>query len=401
MENIGSEILLFEDFELDVGAVELRKAGEPIPLEPQVFDLIRLLASRPGQVVSRDEIIDAVWDGRIVSESAVSTRINAARKALADDGSAQRIIKTVHGRGFRFEGAVSADDQLRPDQKSEVEFSGVRYIRSFDGTNIAYEVAGVGPPIVKTPSFLNHIEMDHSSPVNRHWINEAARKNRYIRFDQRGTGLSDRNIEDFSFESYLQDMLKVLDGTHTERAVLLGLSQGCPQAIAFAHRHPERVAGLILHGGYVAGWRAFGDPDLSARREAMLELVRVGWGGDNPAFRQAYTSMFVPGGTKEQHDWFNEMQRLAASPENAWRILDSFGDIDVRPLIADVEVPTLVTHSRGDQVVFMEAGRQFAVNMPNARFVALESDNHVLLEDEPAWLVFKREVRAFLDEIGW
>jgi len=386
-----SHKLSFGEFTLDLDQAELLCAGQSVPVEPQVFDLIAYLAANPDHVVSRDELIEHVWQGRIVSDASISTRINAARKALGDDGKTQRLIRTVPRRGFRFLGQASDDAP-----QGEPAGSGIRYFKSFDGTHIAYATIGKGLPLVKAPSFLSHLERDLSSPLWRHWVQGFSRDHTYVRMDQRGNGLSDREVARIDFDAFVNDLLYLFDALDIDRAPLLGISQGAATAVEFAHRHPDRVSGLILIGGYVAGWRKLGNPDLEQRREAMLNLMKVGWGGENPAFRQIYTNLFVPGGSAEQQEWFNDMQRDSASPENAHRILDSFGDIDVRDHLGAVQVPTLVCHCRNDAIVPFEAGRQFALHMPNARLMPLDGENHVLLEDDPGWPVFLREAQAFL-----
>jgi pimeloyl-ACP methyl ester carboxylesterase len=388
----------FDEFELNIDSAEFRRGGMLVALEPQTFDLLAYLIRNAGRIVTRDELIEQVWSGRIVSDAAISTRINAARAALGDDGKQQRFIKTVVRRGFRFVGELTGETKTAEHRPAE--FSGVRYLPSFDGTHLAYEISGEGPPLMKATGFLNHVEMERDSPVWRHFVRVFSQINRYIRVDQRGCGLSDWEVDDLSLDAYVEDIRASMDSLGVPRTAIFGMSQGAAIAAALAHRYPERVGGLILLGGYPAGWRKIGDPDFAAKREAMLELIKVGWGGDNPAFRQTYTSMIQPGGGVEAHAWLNDMQRAAASPENAYKILSSFADFDVRHTLCEIHIPALVLHARGDAMVKMEAGRQFARLMPNARFVALESDNHILMEDEPAWNVFQREIRAFMSQIN-
>src|SRR5690606_14807327 len=185
-----------------------------------------------------------------------------------------------------------------------------------------------------------------------------------------------------------------------ERFPLLGISQGCAVCIEYAARHPERVSGLILHGGYAAGWRAdssFGPAEI-ARRDASIEIVRHGWGEDTPAYRQMFTQTFIPGGTTEEIEWFNELQRRSVAPATAARFMEAFAYIDVRERVADVRAPTLVLHSRGDQRIAFEKGRELAMGIPGARFVPLESRNHLILEHEPAFDYWMREALRFLAE---
>jgi pimeloyl-ACP methyl ester carboxylesterase/DNA-binding SARP family transcriptional activator len=267
-----------------------------------------------------------------------------------------------------------------------------------DGTGIAYAWAGDGPPIVKTANWLNHIEYEWESPIWRHWLRELTRGHMLLRYDERGNGLSDWKVEDLSFDAFVNDLETVVDAAGLERFDLLGISQGCAVSIAYSVRHPERVKRLVLVGGYAAGWAVRNDPDERARREAMITLTRTGWGQDNPAFRQMFTSLYFPRATPEQADWFNELQRVSASPEGAQRLQRALSRIDVRELLPRVSVPTLIMHSRGDSVVPFDSGRFMAARIPGARFVALDSDDHLVLESEPAWQVIVDHLRDFLRE---
>jgi pimeloyl-ACP methyl ester carboxylesterase len=280
--------------------------------------------------------------------------------------------------------------------KSVVDEVEVRYCRTSDGVNIAYAAVGNGPPLVKAASFLTHLEFENESPVWRHWFSELSKGYSYIRYDERGNGLSDWDVEDISFEAFVKDLEIVVDELGLNRFPLLGISQGCAVSVAYAVRHPGRVSCLILCGGYAVGWLNHPDEDWRKRRSAMLDLIPVGWGEDNPAFRQVYTSLFVPEGTREQHDWFNELQKISASPDNAYRIMNVFAAIDVRDLLEQVNVPTMVLHCRGDAVVPFDSGRQLAAAIPNARFVALDGSNHVILKEDKCWPRFLSEVRGFL-----
>jgi pimeloyl-ACP methyl ester carboxylesterase/DNA-binding SARP family transcriptional activator len=272
----------------------------------------------------------------------------------------------------------------------------VQFCTARDGTRIAYAYAGSGPPLVKTANWLNHIEYEWESPIWRHWPRELVREHRLLRYDERGNGLSDWDSENISFEAFVDDLETVVDAVGLDRFDLLGISQGCAVSIAYAARHPERVRRMVLVGGYPTGWAIRGDAEEVARREAMLTLTRNGWGQDNPAFRQVFTTLFYPGATPEQADWFNQLQRVSASPEGAQRLQRAMSEIDVRPLLEQVSVPTLVMHSRGDAVVPFSAGRDMAARIPDAQFVALDSANHLVLESEPAWRTLRAQLRDFL-----
>lgn len=275
----------------------------------------------------------------------------------------------------------------------------IKYCRTSKGVRLAYATVGSGPPLVKTANWLNHLEYDWESPVWRHVLHGLARERTLIRYDARGNGMSDWDVEDISFDAWVRDLETVVDAVGVKRFPLLGISQGCAVSIAYAVRHPERVSHLILYGGYAAGWnrRARSDEEKE-EGAAMLTLMRLGWGKPNPAFRQLFTSQFMPDATKEQADWWNELQRKTASPECAVRYLKAAGDTDVSGLLASVKTPTLVMHVRGDARAPFEAGRSMAAGIPGARFVALEGRNHLFQENEPAAQRFFEELRLFLKD---
>lgn len=270
-----------------------------------------------------------------------------------------------------------------------------------DGTRIATAVIGHGPPLVRAAHWLSHVEYDADSPVWRPWLTALSRHHRYLRYDQRGCGLSDRDMRDFSLGAMVADLEAVTATLDQQPFPLIGMSQGGAVAIEFARRHPERVSRLVLVGAYARG--ALRRPAGKGQRreaEALLELVRLGWGRDNPAFRQVFTSQFIPGGTPEQHRWWTDLERRTANPEVAAAILSAFYQIDVTAEARGLDLPVLVMHARGDARVPFEEGRLLAALVPGARFVPLESDNHVLLESEPAWGRFLAELRGFLGAGG-
>jgi len=394
----------FPPFRLDTERLELTRAGAAVALEPQVFRLIQVLVEQRERVVSKDDLMDLVWDGRIVSDATLSTRINAARRALDDDGKAQAVIRTSPRRGFRFvaevvtEGAATlAETPASPLAAGHAVSQEIRFCTANDGVRVAYATTGQGPPIVKSANWLNHLEFDWQSPVWRHVFTELSRDNTLVRYDGRGNGLSDRDVDDISFEAMVSDLETVIDAAGLDRVTLFGMSQGCSVSVAYAARHPERVERLILIGGYLTGW-TLETPEEVERQNAIMALIRAGWGTDNAAFRQVFTSLLIPEGTTEQMQWFNELQRMTTSADMAVRLRRVFGDIDVRDQASRVSAPTLVLHARNDAMVRFERGRKVAAGIPGARFVPLESQNHLLLEDEPAWPVFLGEVERFMAE---
>ena len=273
----------------------------------------------------------------------------------------------------------------------------IHFCHTADGVQLAYARTGQGPPIVKTGHWMTHIEFDFESPIWRYLYRQLSRDYTFFRYDARGNGLSDREVPDVTFERFVDDLEAVVDAAGIDRFALLGISQGCAVSIAYAVRHPERVSHLVLLGGYVVGWKKRARTEAEKQAgDAMLTLMRLGWGQENPAFRQMFTSQFIPGANKEQADWFNEFQRLSSSPADAARNLLANGEADVSSLLSQVKVPTLVMHARDDARVPFESGRRMAAGIPGARFVPLESRNHVMLEGEPALGRFLEELRSFL-----
>jgi pimeloyl-ACP methyl ester carboxylesterase/DNA-binding CsgD family transcriptional regulator len=262
---------------------------------------------------------------------------------------------------------------------------------------LAWAEAGTGPVLVKAANWLTHLEYEWESPVWRHWIRFFAGHFRFLRYDERGCGMSDRSAGDLSFERWLEDLEAVVDAAGVEGPfTLLGISQGASVCVAYAVKHPERVAGLVLYGAYARGWSRRGDADGEREYQAITELVRRGWGRDNPAFRQVFTSRFIPGATGEQIEWFNDLCRKTASPDVAAHLLETRSRIDVTGLLGKVRAPTLVIHGRGDVVCPITEGRFIASGIPGAQFVELDSANHILLEGEPAWARFREAVLEFM-----
>ena len=400
-------IYRFEEFELDPERPEIRRQDSPIDVEPQVFDLLRCLIECRERVVSKDELLEQVWGGRIVSESTLSSRINAARRVLDDDGKQQGLIRTYHRRGFRFVGSVNASAvdamtvgnlDLRSDdnEATPAQPQKVRFCKSRDGTQIAFANIGTGYPLVRAGHWLTHLEHDWQSPVWRPILNELGRTFSVWRYDQRGNGLSDWSVEDFSLSEFVDDLEAVVDAADLELFALYGTSQGAPIAIEYATRHPDRVCHLVLHGGYVQGRLIREAAKDREQGEALITLMRHGWGQAASPFIKAFASRFILDGSREQTDYLAELQKLTTSPENAVRLRTAVDKFDVSHLLQIVTSPTLVLHASNDGVHPLDQGRKLTAGITNAEFILLQSSNHVILEQESAWQTLFGALRNFI-----
>jgi pimeloyl-ACP methyl ester carboxylesterase/DNA-binding winged helix-turn-helix (wHTH) protein len=387
----------FGDCEFDEAPRELRRGGALVPVEPQVFDLLSYLIRHRDRVVTRDDMIEAVWGGRIVSESTLSSRINAARRAIGDSGEAQAMIRTIVRRGLRFVAEVTEDAATTiPPPAPVAPKQDVRFCRSADGVTLAVARAGEGPVLLRAGTWLTHVEQDWNSPLFAPLLLRLAARHRLVRYDIRGCGLSDHDAAEISFDAFRRDLEAVAATIETPSFALIGASQGAALAIDFAASHPERVTHLVIAGGFARGRHRRGQPAEREKAQAILTLMRQGWGDPRSAFMQMFSSMYVPKSSPEQLQWWIDAQRATTSAEAAVRIRQAIDEIDVADLLARVRAPTLVLHARGDSVAPFEEGRLIAAEIPNARFVELDSDNHVLLEAEPAWRRMTAEIEAFL-----
>ena len=273
----------------------------------------------------------------------------------------------------------------------------IRYMSTGDGVQLAWAESGSGPGLVKAANWMTHLEYEWESPVWHHWIRFFSDHFRFVRYDERGCGMTDWNVGDLSFERWVEDLEAVVAAANPrEPFALVGISQGAPTCVAYAVRHPERVSHLLLYGGYARGVLRRDDREEERLYQAIVDLARLGWGKENPAFRQVFTSRFIPGATDEQIGWFNDLCRKTTSSEMAGRLLETQSTIDVTALLGRVRTPTLVLHSREDDVVPIAEGRILAAGIPDAQFIELDSKNHVLLDTEPAWERFRVEILEFV-----
>jgi len=391
-------IYAFDNCELDLDRFELRRDGEICKVEPQVFDVLALLVRERDRVVTKEEILDTVWGDRFVSESALTSRVKALRRAVGDTGKTQHVVRTVHGRGYQFvahaeERADAAVDFTAAD---DLPPQVIKFCTTGDDVRLAYATMGEGPPLVKVANWLSHLDYDRESVIWRHWLAGLSRHHQLVRYDERGCGLSDWDV-DFSFDAWVRDLEAVIDAVGLDRFPLLGISQGGPVAIAYAVRNPERVSHLVLLGTFAQGRRKRARTQQDAELiETYIDMTRLGWGQPDPQYRIMFVSRFLPEGTQEEWQAFDELQRRSTSPENAWRFLNEFADIDVTDLAPKVTVPTLVACARREPGDTFEESRRLASLIPGSRMLPLDSCNHLLPERDPAWSHFLTELEAFL-----
>ena len=273
----------------------------------------------------------------------------------------------------------------------------IRFSRGPDGVRLAYASHGHGPPLLVVSCWLSHLQHDWQSPVWRHFLDDLGAFSTLIRYDERGFGLSDWNVSDFSLDARVRDLDAIIGALGLDHLSLLGMSGGAAVAMAYAATQPERVDRLILYGGSAVGSHT---PTPSERELAFRAMIRAGWAQEDPLFRRVFTNIFIPDATEEQMGWFDELQRMSTSTENAVESRMARQEVNVTGLLPDITAPTLVLHALGDRAVPLDDARQVATLIPSARLVPLESSNHILLADEPAWQVFREEVRGFMSSAG-
>ena len=393
----------FGPYKLELDERRFSRNGEAIRLRGKLFDTLTVLVTNAGKLIRKDELLKQVWPETVVEENNLDRTVSELRKIF---GPKDDYIETVPRQGYRFlpevrqTGSIHVVESLQsrryktpaiPDQE-------ISFFKSTDGVRIAYSKAGSGPPLVKAANWLNHLDFEWQSPIWAHWVAELTKHHTLFRYDERGNGLSDWEISDFSFEAWVRDFEILMDKIGAEKVPVLGISQGGSVAVRYAACHPERVSHLILYGSYSRGWSLRRSPHEIERRNALLTLVRLEWGKDNPAFRQLWSTLFMPDASSEQLNWFNELQRVTTSPENAFQLLSEAGKINVVDYLPLVKCPTIVFHSRNDAAIPVSEGRLLAARIPGATFIELPSRNHLVIPPEPAWDIFLQHLSEFL---GW
>src|SRR4051812_25668268 len=377
-------------------------------MEPQVFDILLHLIHNRDRVVSNDELIEAVWGGRIVAESTVSSRISVMRQVLGDSGESQRFIRTIPRKGYRFiaevQDAATQSSVLTDRSRSSDDANAaptpqtITFCRPSNGINLAVASVGEGPVVVRAAHWATSIEYDWQLPMTGGLLQRLAKNFRVVRYDGRGIGLSDRTVSTLSFETMLDDLAATVDGLKLQRFALLGISGGAATAIAYAVRHPERVSKLVLYGSYPLGRNKRGSSRQIDEAKAFVTMVESGWGNESSAFIRSFFSFWLPSASLDQLKSFIKAQYGSHSGDIAVKLRAALDEIDIVDLLPRVRVPTLVFHCSRDALVPFEQGRRIAASIPGAKFVALDSDNHALLPEEPAWTDFADQTERFFRE---
>lgn len=392
-------IYRFADCVLNVERHSLTRAGEAVHVEPQVFALLVLLVTDAPDLVGYDRLIAEVWGGRIVSDATLAARISAARAAVGDDGKRQAVIRTVPRKGVQLAVEVRSEAARGPGAPSHDApmRQTIRYATSRDGTGIAWAEMGEGPPLLRAGHWLSHLEHDLNSPVWRPVLSDLTQGRRLVRYDPRGTGLSDRDV-DFStvtVDALAEDLKAVADAAGLDRFPIYAISQSVPVALTFAARYPERVKRLVLVNGFAEGAERRGD---TASVDTVVAMIESGWGVEGSAFMKAVATLYMPRATQAEVDSFVEMQSLSATPEAAASLRRVIGGLDVSGLIDDVTMPTLVLCCSGDTIQPPGQSRFLARRLPNATYAELDSPNHVIVPSDPAWAQVVDRFEAFLAE---
>ncbi|MGH6678144.1 MAG: alpha/beta fold hydrolase [Bradyrhizobium sp.] len=382
--------IVFGPFLLDTRKRRLSRNGTAVPLGERALDVLSALVAADGALLTKAELMAQVWPSLVVEDNNLQVQIYAVRRALGEDGDSHGYIRTVSGRGYRFVGDLSA----ATDRAMAIPAQDVQYCRAADGVHLALAATGQGSPVVRAPVWMSHVEHDWRTTVWRQVLDAISGAHRLVRYDARGMGLSDRDVE-ISFEAAVSDMEAVVDGLGLRRFALLGMSQGAAVSIAYAVRHPDRVTRLVLAGGYARGPLVVA-PERAPAVEALSVLVAEGWGSDNPAFRQLFTSLGFPHASAAQIQELNALQRISTSGEMAARILKMLAHVDVSAQLAQVRAPTLVLHSRDDAWIPAERGREIARGITGARFHEIAGANHVVLPQDAQFDSYIATVTAFL-----
>jgi pimeloyl-ACP methyl ester carboxylesterase/DNA-binding winged helix-turn-helix (wHTH) protein len=402
---VVAAVYQFGRFTLDPSVAELRDGRQPVRLEPQAFALLCYLVEHRARLVTRSELRAAMSEGAPVTEAALATGIRSVRLAIGDTGRQQRFIRTVHRRGYRFAAATTSMPRQGGSGREETTgeapaFSRdtIRFCRTADGTRIAWAVTGTGPPLVKTANWLSRLDLERVTPIFTHWFGGLTRGRQLVRYDERGSGLSDP-ASGFTLDEWMDDLDAVVDAAQLDRFPLLGVAQGGPLAVAYAALRPARVSRLVLSAAYARG-RLARARDAAERDEADLDLKLTlsGWQAQNTSHQRFLSAQFFAGSSPQRWDDFTRYQYRTVTATNGARFLEAQSRIDVSDLARRVSCPTLIVHSRDDPRVPVSQATELAELIPDSRLVVLDGRNHLLTANEPGWSRFLDEMYAFLAE---
>ena len=383
----------FTDCELDTASQHLTRGGSEVAIEPQVFDLLRLLVENPSRLVTRDEIVDSVWGGRIVSESAISARIAAARKAVGDDGKRQEVIRTHHGRGLEFVALVKTTAATASVQQDQLGAPQVRYTHSVRGHSLAYLVSGSGPPLFQVDGPpLSKEKAWHISILREGY--EAYRKGRtFVQMDWAGTGLSEAFDDALSVEENVEDMISVADAAGIDQFALMSESGACLEAVTLAAMHPERVARMIVVGGYAEGREL---REKEGRPEVLKTMMEAGWDQLEGGIATAFMTAYFPDGPSEAVPQMVGLMQQSASRAFTLSMRQRSNNAATIHLLDQVRCPTLIVQGRNDAIHPLVQAQKLAAGIPNAELLVLESANHLPLPGHRTWDRFILALEAFL-----
>ncbi|MFC8849202.1 MULTISPECIES: alpha/beta fold hydrolase [unclassified Micromonospora] len=411
---MGSVTYRFGQFDLDPNLGQLCHDQRPIRIEPRAFALLCYLVEHRDRIVSKNELLETVWDGGFVTAAALTTGLRTVRLAIGDTGHQQDLIRTVYRRGYQFVAPTTAlptgsatvqaaETAVAPIPTAAVtastgSYDTIRVCRTVDGTRIAWAATGTGPPLVKTANWLSRIDLERNTTLFAHWFEGLTRGRRLIRYDERGSGLSD-SASGFTLDEWIEDLDAVVDAAGLGRFPLLGVAQGGPLAVAYAARRPERVSRLVLNAAYARGLLARASNAAEhAEADLDMKLTLTGWNEQNLSYLRFFGAQFFADGLPHQWDEFTNYQRLAVSTANGARFLEEQSRFDVTDLARLVSCPTLIVHSREDPRIPVSEALELAELIPDSRLVLLTGRNHLLTGDEPAWPRFLDELYAFLAE---
>jgi pimeloyl-ACP methyl ester carboxylesterase len=398
----ANSVFEFGPFRLELRQHRLLRQDRSVPLTGKAFNTLCVLVERHGELVSKQDLMSAVWPMTTVEENNLDRNISTLRKALGEQANGDPFIETVPRVGYRFVAPVT---EASPNQLMPVRDQGpgtssrqeIRFCVTDDKVRLAYSTVGSGHPLVRVANCFNHLDFEWERPTWRHWVRDLGKNQTLVRYDGRANGLSDWEVADISLDAWIHDLETVVDAAGIQKFALMGHSQGGAIAIAYAARHPERVSHLVLLGAYSRGAHHRDLPDGVEVRRALETLVQLNWGKTNPSFFHVVTDLYIPEkATPEDKRWFKELQVVSMSPSNLVRVMQACDAINVRPLLPSISVPTIVFHSDRDRVAPPQEGRILAAEIKGARFVPLSGANHLLLEEEPSWNVFREEVSTFL-----